>query len=92
MKRVRFRTTRPLPSYLLALGVGDFDVVALPAPQYLPLWKHGCTEEAADALPGELALALARNPGIGLNLRKAQETARLCAAVQAPRPPASTRS
>jgi alanyl aminopeptidase len=53
------------------------------AQQYLPLWKHGCTDEAADALPGELALVLARNPGIGLNLRKAQETARLCAAVQA---------
>ena len=57
------------------------------AQQYLPLWKHGCTEADADALPGELALVLARNPGIGLNLRKAQETARLCAAVQSVQTP-----
>src|SRR6516225_7134717 len=27
MKRIRFETTRPLPSYLLAFAVGDFDVV-----------------------------------------------------------------
>ena len=31
MKEVRFRRTRPLPSYLVAFGVGDFEVVA-PAP------------------------------------------------------------
>jgi hypothetical protein len=55
--------------------------------QYLPLWKHGCSEQDADALPGELAMVLAKNPGIGLNLRKAQETARLCAAVQAVQTP-----
>ena len=30
MKRVRFRTTRPLPSYLVAFAVGDFDVVTPP--------------------------------------------------------------
>jgi alanyl aminopeptidase len=31
LKRVRFGTTRPLPSYLVAFAVGDFDVVS-PAP------------------------------------------------------------
>jgi alanyl aminopeptidase len=30
MKRVRFQRTRPLPSYLVALAVGDFDVVTPP--------------------------------------------------------------
>jgi alanyl aminopeptidase len=30
MKRIRFQTTRPLPSYLLAFAVGDFDVVTPP--------------------------------------------------------------
>jgi alanyl aminopeptidase len=30
LKRVKFRTTRPLPSYLVALAVGDFDVVKAP--------------------------------------------------------------
>jgi alanyl aminopeptidase len=30
MKRVRFGTTRPLPSYLVAFAVGDFDVVTPP--------------------------------------------------------------
>ena len=30
MKRIRFETTRPLPSYLLAFAVGDFDVVTPP--------------------------------------------------------------
>jgi alanyl aminopeptidase len=30
MKRVRFRPTRPLPSYLVALAVGDFEVVTPP--------------------------------------------------------------
>jgi alanyl aminopeptidase len=30
MKRLHFRTTRPLPSYLIALAVGDFDVVTPP--------------------------------------------------------------
>jgi cytosol alanyl aminopeptidase len=30
MKRVRFQTTRPLPSYLVAFAVGDFDVVTPP--------------------------------------------------------------
>jgi cytosol alanyl aminopeptidase len=30
LKRVTFRTTRPLPSYLVALAVGDFDVVRAP--------------------------------------------------------------
>jgi hypothetical protein len=63
------------------------EVLSESAQQYLPLWKHGCTEEDADALPRELAPVLARNPGIGLNLRKAQETARLCGAVQAVQTP-----
>jgi len=57
------------------------------AQQYLPFWKQGCSDEAADALPAELSLAFSRNPGIGLNLRKAQESARLCAAVQAVQTP-----
>ena len=30
LKRVRFQPTRPLPSYLVALAVGDFDVVTPP--------------------------------------------------------------
>ena len=30
MKRIRFATTRPLPSYLLAFAIGDFDVVTPP--------------------------------------------------------------
>jgi alanyl aminopeptidase len=30
MKRLRYRTTRPLPTYLIALAVGDFDVVTPP--------------------------------------------------------------
>ena len=30
LKRVRFQATRPLPSYLLALAVGEFDVVEAP--------------------------------------------------------------
>ena len=36
-RRVRFKETRPLPSYLVAFAVGDFDVVTSP-----PLPPNGC--------------------------------------------------
>ncbi|HZW87644.1 MAG TPA: hypothetical protein VFF12_01080, partial [Myxococcaceae bacterium] len=50
-------------------------------------WNQECTEQAAEALPGELAPTLARAPGIGLNIRKAQESARICAGVRAVQTP-----
>ena len=55
MKRVHFSRTKPLPSYLVALGVGPYDVVEarpaglskLPMRIFVP---HGRTAEAAYAL------------------------------------------
>jgi len=63
------------------------DVLPEGAQHYLPFWNQGCTEQAGEAIPGELALTLARTPGVGLNVRKAQESARICAAVQAVQTP-----
>jgi hypothetical protein len=63
------------------------DVLPESAQHYLPFWNQGCTEQAGEAIPGELALILARTPGVGLNVRKAQESARICAAVQAVQTP-----
>ena len=59
------------------------DVLPESAQQYIPLLNQSCSEQAGEAIPGELAPTLARSPGVGLNVRKAQEAARICAAVQA---------
>ncbi len=61
LKRVRFSTTRPLPTYLLFLGVGPFDVVTPPPlppneVRRTPLRVRGLAHRGAGA---ELGYALA---------------------------------
>jgi alanyl aminopeptidase len=60
LKRVRFKTTRPLPSYLVALAVGAFDVVVAPPIEpnevrHRPLQLRGMATRGRGA---ELAFAL----------------------------------
>lgn len=64
MKRIRFATTPPLPSYLVALGVGPFDVVdggtagrnKIPLRYITPKGRGGEVGYAAKATPQLLGL------------------------------------
>lgn len=57
MKRVRFETTRPLPSYLVALAVGPFDAVdagkagRTPLRIIVPKGRAGEAKYAAETIP-----------------------------------------
>lgn len=66
MKRIRFETTRPLPTYLLSLAVGSFDVVdagVLPPNEIRsePIPLRGFARRGKG---GELALALETAPDL----------------------------
>jgi alanyl aminopeptidase len=65
-RRVRFATTRPLPSYLVAFTVGDFDVISPPplppsAVRDRPLQVRGIAPKGRG---GELSTALAASAGL----------------------------
>ncbi|MFO0684417.1 MAG: M1 family metallopeptidase [Sandaracinus sp.] len=70
MQRVRFRTTEPLPTYLVAMAVGPLDIVEAPpipasAVRSRPLPLRGV---AARGRGAELAYALAHTPAIVASL------------------------
>ncbi len=77
LKRVRFAQTKPLPSYLLAFGVGPYDVVEARAPSankvpmrvYAPKGRGGEAAYAARVSP-ELLDALQAYFGVPFAYRK----------------------